>query len=422
MKPRQTTGNTKARVLQIAYAIALPGLCVAIYLFPPYHFPGGRPFWSQVADHYFYVMYSFVAIGAVTIFVWDLFFPDLLDVFVLSTLSIERRTLFTARIAAVGIFLAIFLLGTNALGTIFFPAAADLPSLIRHLAAHLVAVTMSGLCIASFVLAAQGFLLILLGEHLFRRISPFLQALSITALLSILLLFPLVSRFIETLISSGQRAVFYFPPFWFLGIYERLLDGRETLPAFMALARMGLLTTAAMIILACVSYPLAYRSRMRNVVEGSGARSTRSWFAGPILMLLHRTLLRVPQQRGIFHFIGQTLSRTPRHRVYLAMYGRSWTGAGHFVRSYVQARSRYGRARPLDRRVTSGSSNYRLLDGCGPARRLPRPSRPQGQLDIPHHSRQAGMGRVCGDENVGTHMGARAHAREHRVDSSCRAA
>ena len=38
-------------------------------------------------------------------------------------------------------------------------------------------------------------------------------------------------------------------------------------------------------------------------------------------MLLNRTLLRVPQQRGIFHFIGQTLSRTPRHRVYLAMYG-----------------------------------------------------------------------------------------------------
>ncbi len=29
----------------------------------------------------------------------------------------------------------------------------------------------------------------------------------------------------------------------------------------------------------------------------------------------------MPQQRGIFHFIGQTLSRTPRHRVYLAMYG-----------------------------------------------------------------------------------------------------
>ncbi len=314
-------GQSKARVLQIAYAIALPGLCVAIYLFPPYHFPGGRPFWSQVADHYFYVMYSFVAIGAVTVFVWDLFLPDLLDVFVLSTLSIERRTLFTARIAAIGLFLSIFLFGINVLGTIFFPASTDLPSLSRHFFAHLTAVTMSGLCIASFLLAVQGFLLTLLGEYLFRKISPFLQALAITTLLTILLMFPLLSRFIETLISSGQRAVFYFPPFWFLGIYERLLTGRETLPAFTALARAGLVATAAMILLACVSYPLAYRSRMRNVVEGSGSRSTRSWIATPIMLLLHRTLLRVPQQRGVFHFIGQTLSRTSRHRVYLAMYG-----------------------------------------------------------------------------------------------------
>jgi hypothetical protein len=313
--------QAKARVLQIAYATALPGLCVAIFLFPPYHYPGGRPFWSQVADHYFYVMYSFVAIGAITIFVWDLFFPDLLDVFVLSTLSIERRTLFTARIAAIGLFLGIFLLGTNALGTFFFPAAADLPSLARHFSAHLVAVTMSGLCIASFVLAGQGFLLLLLGEYLFRKISPFLQALSITTLLSILLLFPLVSHFIEALMTSGQRAVLYFPPFWFLGIYERLLNGRETLPVFSALARTGFLATAAMIILTCISYPLAYRSKMRSVVEGVGSRSTQSWLAAPIMMLLDRTLLRVPQQRGIFHFIGQTISRTPRYRIYLAMYG-----------------------------------------------------------------------------------------------------
>jgi hypothetical protein len=314
-------GQSQARVLQIAYALALPGVCVAIYLFPPYHFPGGRPFWSQVSDQYFYVLYSFVAIGAVTIFVWDLFFPDLLDVFVLSTLSIERRTLFSARVSAVGLFLGIFLLGSNSLGAIFFPAAADLSSLARHFSAHLLAVTMSGLCIASSVLASQGFLLILLGEHLFRKISPFLQALSVTALLTILLLFPVVSRFMEVLMNSGQRAVACFPPFWFLGIYERLLNGHDTLPVFTALANTGFMATALTMALAAISYPLAYRSRMRNVVEGAGARSVRSWIAGLAMAALHITLLRIPQRRGIFHFISQTFLRTPRHRVYLAMYG-----------------------------------------------------------------------------------------------------
>ena len=313
--------QAKARVLQIAYAIGLPGICVALYLFPPYHYPGGRPFWSQVSDHYFYVMYSFVAIGAITVFVWDLFFPDVLDVFVLGTLSIESRTFFAARVAAGGLFLGIFLLGANALGIVFFPASADLPSLTRHFTAHLIAVTLSGLCVASFVLAVQGILLVALRERLFRKVSPFFQTISITALLTILLLFPVVSRFIEPLVSSGQRAAAYFPPFWFLGLYEWLLHGRDTLPVFIGLARSSLLATGSMIALAVITYPIAYRSRMRSVVEGSSPRSTRSWLATPTQKLMHATVIRVPQRRGIFHFIGQTLTRTPRHRIYLAMYG-----------------------------------------------------------------------------------------------------
>jgi hypothetical protein len=35
--------------------------------------------------------------------------------------------------------------------------------------------------------------------------------------------------------------VAYFPPFWFLGVYERLLHGRDTLPAFIGLGALGLL-------------------------------------------------------------------------------------------------------------------------------------------------------------------------------------
>ena len=84
-------GETKARLLQVVYAIALPGLVVALFLFPMYHAPLERPFWSQVSDHYFYVLYSFVAVGAVSIFAWDLLFPDLLDLFVLSSAPHCRR-------------------------------------------------------------------------------------------------------------------------------------------------------------------------------------------------------------------------------------------------------------------------------------------------------------------------------------------
>jgi hypothetical protein len=314
-----TDGEAKTRLLQVLYAIALPGMVVALYLFAPYHAPHRRPFWSQVSDHYMYVMYSFVAVGAVTIFAWDLFFPDLLDVFVLAPLPIAHRKVFLARIVAVSLFLGLFLLGTNALGSIFFPVVCDLPSFVHHFFAHLLAVTASGTFAAAFFLALQGVILTVMGERLFRTISPFLQSVSVMMLLTILLLFPVLSRFLQVLMYSA--AARYFPPFWFLGIYERLLAGSSALPAFTGLAKTGCLATALVIALAIVSYPLAYRRRTRHLVEGSGALNTPNLAAMPINRLLHATLLRNAAQRGIYHFISYSLLRTQRHRVYLAMCG-----------------------------------------------------------------------------------------------------
>ena len=69
-------GDAKTRLVQAMCAMALPGLVVAMYLYPVYHLPRGhvgrywgpRPYWSQVGDHYFFVLFSLVAMGLVTIF------------------------------------------------------------------------------------------------------------------------------------------------------------------------------------------------------------------------------------------------------------------------------------------------------------------------------------------------------------------
>jgi hypothetical protein len=314
-----TDGDAKTRLLQVVSAIALPGMVLALYLFAPYHAPHGRPFWSQASDHYMYVMYSFVAVGAVTIFAWDLFFPDLLDVLVLAALPIAHRKLFMARIVAASLFLGLFLFGTNALGSIFFPVVCDLPSFAHHFFAHLLAVTASGTFAGAFFLALQGVVLAVMGERFFRAISPLLQGVSIMMLLTILLFFPVLSRFLQVLMNSPASR--YFPPFWFLGVYERLLAGSSALPVFTRLAKTGCLATFLVIALAILSYPLAYRRRTRHLVEGSGALSTLNLAAAPIRHLLHLTLLRNGVQRGIYHFISYSLLRTQRHRVYLAIYG-----------------------------------------------------------------------------------------------------
>jgi hypothetical protein len=313
------------RVMQISYAVALPGMVIALFLFPAYHgfppYPLHRSFWSQAADHYFYVMYSFIVMGAATVYEWDLLFPDLLDIFVLSPLPIASRHLFLARVLALAIFLALVLLGTSALGTIFFPLVAEQHNFPRHLFSHAVAVSTSGIFAAATFLALQGFLLNIVGERIFRRITPLLQGASIMLLLTVLLLFPTLSRSLGPVLLAGSPAVFYFPPFWFLGIYERLFAGPSALPVFNQLAHIG--SYALLVMLACtlLTYPLAYRRRVRQLIEGGSAVANSSRTAMPINHLLHATILRHPPQRAIFHFISQTILRSQRQRVMLAMFG-----------------------------------------------------------------------------------------------------
>jgi hypothetical protein len=316
-------GDTKARLLQVIWAVALPGMVVALFLFPLYHAPFARPFWSQVSDHYFYAMYSFVAIGMAAIFAWDLLFPDLLDIFILSPLPIAARRLFLCRITAGCLVLGLFLIGANAPGSIFYPLLSEPPGLARHFFAHLLAVLASGSFAAAFFLSVQGSLVATMGERWFRAVSPFLQGISVMILLLILLAFPVTSRFTEGMVSVS--AARYFPPFWFLGIYESTLAGASTLLVFRDLARTAWQALAVTTAVTIVSYPLAYHRRMRYLMEGSGVSGNRSRMIAPVIAsirhLLHTTLLRNRMQCGIYHFISYSLLRTQRHRVYLAMYG-----------------------------------------------------------------------------------------------------
>lgn len=325
-------GDAKARLILIALATGIPGFMVALYLWPVYHpfigWPPGSPldagpppYWLQVNHHFFFVLYSFVAMGIIAVFEWDLFFPDLLDVFVLTTLPIRDRRLFLARVAAIAIFIVGFLLDANLLAPLVIPAAFDPPDLPPLLIGHLAAVLGSGLFSAAFILAMQGVLLSVLGEAWFRRLSLLLQGLSISALLMCLLLFPVLSGAVPVFLQAGSRFVFFCPPFWFLGVYQRLLEGPSALPIYSQLAETGCLALLIVLTVALVTYPLAYLRRVRQLVVGPGTHDTRSLVARPLHGLLHATLLRAPVSRAVFHFISQTLLRVPRYRIYLVLYG-----------------------------------------------------------------------------------------------------
>jgi hypothetical protein len=326
-------GDGKTRLVTIASAAGLPGFMVAVFLWPDYHripgWPphstqvGPPPYWMQVNHHFFFVVYSFVVMGLVTIFEWDLFFPDLLDVFVLGPLPVAARRVFAARVAAIAIFIVGFLFDANMLAPFVLPMATvtGVPNMVGLLGGHVLAVMTAGLFSAVSIVALQSVLLAVLGERLFRRASLVMQGLAVTALVVLLLLFPVVSGVVPAILQSNQGLAVWFPPFWFLGIYQRLNDGASALPIYTTLARLGGVATLGVVVLATIAYPMAYLRRARALVEGAAARSTRSPMTRPLNRLLDQTVVRPPVRRAVFHFISQTILRVPRYRIYLVLYG-----------------------------------------------------------------------------------------------------
>jgi hypothetical protein len=325
-------GDAKTRLVQIAFATSLPPFIVAIYLWPVYHpikgWPPGQPnsgalpsYWLQVNHHFFFVLYSFVAMGIATVFEWDMFFPDLLDLFILGTLPIPSTRAFMARVGSIAVLLGGFLLDINVLSSFVLPMALDPPDLGRFLAGHLAGVTAAGLFAGAFILALQGLLIAILGERIFRKLALLLQCLLITCLVMLMLLFPVISGVIPAILGSRHLLAFCFPPFWFLGIYQRLLEGSNAAGIYDALARTGLLGTLSALALTVLTYPLAYLRKMHQLVEGAQARRSVNPFLRQQARILHAVLIRRPVCRAIFHFISQTILRVPRYRVYLVLYG-----------------------------------------------------------------------------------------------------
>ena len=348
-------GDSKTRLVQLAFAAGLPGFIVAIYLWPLYHpvivypphpgsVPGPPPYWVQMNHHFFFVLFSFVALGLITVFEWDLFFPDLLDVFVLGTLPLAQRRVFMSRVAAIGLLIGGFLFDANFLAPLVLPAATDPPYLWRFLAGHLAAVTSAGLFAADSVIAAQSALLAVLGERLFRKVSLLLQGAAVTTLVVLFLLFPVLSGVTPDLLKSGNRAVLWFPPYWFLGLDQRLLDGPAALPVFGELARIGLSALIAFSVLAVLAYPVAYLRRVKQLLEGAPPRRKRNRMVVPLNGALHLTAARRPLRRAVFHFINQTLLRVPRYRIYLVLYGG--VGLSVLTATVLRLNVSHGQLRP----------------------------------------------------------------------------
>jgi hypothetical protein len=321
----QTEGDTQTSVVRAIAVVAVPGLMFAFWLQNAYP---QRTMWGAIEDQYFFVLFSFVVMGIVAIFEWEMLFPDRLDFLILSPMSVRPAQMLGAKAAALGGFVALFLVGCNLCGTFIMPAITThvvkvngqvriVGDFWRQLGAHAVAVSMAGLFAALLFVAIGGVLLCVLSARQFRVVSPMVQTVSVMALVLLLLQYVQYGDAIQDLLSRPLGWMRWQPTLWFLAVYERLLHG-DAAPAFaQELSRYAYRAVGISAAVAMATYPLAWERMRRAAIEGtSGKRSEPPrWIAS----VLH-WMVREPGERAVFHFIGQTITRNNKYQVYLAMY------------------------------------------------------------------------------------------------------
>lgn len=309
----QVDADTQTTVVRALSIVAVPGLMLAFFLQNAYP---QRPFWFRIEDHYTFVLITYLVMGVVTILEWEMLFPDRLDFLVLTPLPVRPREMLGGKLAALAGFVGMFLLGSSVFGAIVLPMVSKEPFL-QQVWAHLVSVLLAGVFSAAWFVAIAGVVLCVMGSSRFRAVSPAIQALATMALCVLVMHFLLYGASLPVLLTPPLHAARWMPPLWFLGMYERVQHGAAAPDFGFALSRLGLCGAAVAVLVACVTYPVAWIRMRRYATEGATrARRAPSRRWEPLL----GRLLRRPGERAVFHFIGQTIGRNSRYQVYLALY------------------------------------------------------------------------------------------------------
>jgi hypothetical protein len=322
--------NAESR-LGIAYVLpvlTVPGLLVSFWMMQKYSYLGllgGRiPESETLADKCFFVALSMFIMGFISVLEWDLLFPDRKDFLILTPLPIRIRTMFTTKLAALLALLCLFTTAIKCFPTVLYPLVimANKGSLLvfcRFIGSHAIAAFGGSTFVFFFSGSLQGLLMAGLNHRSFVRVSRFLQFFLLFALVVGLCMFPRIFSMFRSLWEQNNPLLTYFPPAWYLGVYEVLLGRHD--PQFLVFARIGLWATALSMILFLLFFLLGYRRQVKMSLE-SGWEEAHLIKGGKNLVpqLVDRLFIRSPAQQAAFHFVVKTIMRSQRHRLVLSGY------------------------------------------------------------------------------------------------------
>ncbi len=285
---------------------------------------------SWVDKCYFFWVFMLL-LGFITVVEWDVIFPDRRDYLNLMPLPVRLRTLFLAKSASFFLFIGLYSMAAHAPSSFAFGyfltrfRSDSFLFLLRYMAAHVIAGSVANIFLFFLLVFLQGFLMCLLSYGLYRRVSLIIRFVLLTSIVFLLIVSltasvstPQSFSNFPAMKESQARFLHVFPPTWFVGLYEYLLGNKDS---FFAVQSRNALWATLLSVLAF--FGVAAVSYARHLRKSQEVRRGRVIFRRTRALLCRAfdaVILRRPTQRAVFHFFGQTLSRSTTHKMRLFNY------------------------------------------------------------------------------------------------------
>ena len=308
--PTKLLGQIATVLLSFSFLVSIPVLFMG----------GGRlPLSGARLMEHFFIATTMLVVGIFAVLSWDAVFPSLQDVLVLGSLPIRARTMFAARMAAIGVGLGVAAGAVNGISGMLWPWMFAAPGSgawgpVRSFAAFWVTLLAAGMFVFGAALTLQG-MARMMPRRMHLRISPVLQVAVFCALVSVYVLEPSLER--DAALVANHRLLEWLPSYWFWGMYQQL-NGTASLrelhwPAVRSWSALGLAGAGG---IATVLF--SYARGMRRVVEEPEVVPGRAW----VSWMRGGTV-----ERAVVLFALQTIFRSRQHRMMLSFY----MGAGFGV-------------------------------------------------------------------------------------------
>lgn len=322
-----SSDQTRRLAISVVAVLACVGPLVVRLYVPKYGYLQGLPtpdlYLAAVrADRLFFVTLSMIAAGLVTAMQWQSLFPDLQDYLALKPLPVKLYQIFVARFLSCFILLLVVLISLDLPASLLFPFLASgkwqSPGFgVRYVVAHAAATCGAGLFIFLALTAVQGILLNLLPVRLLERLSVLMQTL-FALLFVVAVPYAIDMPNWHQALAARPHWTIWFPPAWFLGLYEQLLGSRDLYFVKLATIAMEAIGIAAVATLA--SYLVSYRRHITLLLQQKSPSRQAETRTAAYRGRLMEKLMASSHQRAAFDFGLQILRRSRPHKLLMTFW------------------------------------------------------------------------------------------------------